>query len=178
MGWLCASGALAQEAPPSEPAAGEAPERAAAQEGVRLQLGAQLAYGFGEYVEGLEGLGVRLQGLLRFNDYFATGVEVGLFFGAGSRTGVDELSISQVLPVFTVPVRVGLDRGVFRPALVLGPVAMANEGRDGLGFFAGLELGIAPGRIPVVFDARYYKRLSDSSVNYPVSVSLGLGTRF
>jgi hypothetical protein len=151
---------------------------------VQPQFGAQLLFGIGDDVEGSQGLGARLQGLLRFNDYFAAGVEVSLFLGAGSSTtyspggGDDSSSSPALLPVFSMPLRIGVDRGELRPALVLAPVAMAHEFDGGIGFAAGVELAFPTGRVPVVFDARYYKRLSGSSGDYPIQLSLGLGTRF
>jgi hypothetical protein len=80
--------------------------------------------------------------------------------------------------VFALPVRLGLDRGPFRPALVLGPVGMASGDNGGIGLVAGVELGFGSEGIPVIFDVRYYKRATDSSSGYPLNFSLGAGTRF
>lgn len=185
--WLSTGGALAQEARPDAPAPSETPKQAESKTGLRPQVGVQLGYAIGNDIEGGEnkGFGARLQLLARFNDFFAVGPEVALYTGAGGMTyirpspggGEDSESTSALLVQFMGVARIGYDNGVFRPAFVVGPALAVAEGSTTPCVFLGAEFGFAPGRFPIVFDARYYKPLTGASGN-PNYLTFGLGTRF
>lgn len=190
LGGLCASGALAQEVPPSEPVVSEVPKPSEQKEGFRFQFGAQLGYALGFDIEGGDngGPGARVQLLARVNDYLAMGPEAAFYLGAGSMTyitpngppygGESARTEKGALVVLSGVLRLGLDRGPLRPSVVMGPALMGAKSDGGLGYFLGLEVGIAPGKVPVVLDGRYYKPLNGSATGYPHYYSLGLGTRF
>jgi hypothetical protein len=160
-----------------------------AKEGIQTQVGVQLGYAFVQDAEGGEpdGPGVRLQLLARFNDYFAIGPEAAYYHGAGSGTRVtqnpeggettDDANNGALL-VLSGALRLGPDTGFLRPCFLLGPALAATESDGVLGGFVGMEVGIAPWRLPVVLDARYYLPLTGSESGYPRHLSVGLGTRF
>lgn len=174
--WLSAGGALAQEAP------------AAANDGFQWDVGLQLGYALANDIEGgeHEGIGGRLQLLARFSDYFAVGPELAAYTGAGSQSviiqrpggGEDKSSSSGFLLQVMAVARLGYDKGFFRPAVVVGPALTAARRRGDVCVFLGLEAAIAPGRLPVVFDVRYFKALTGSETGYPNYLTFGLGTRF
>lgn len=92
---------------------------------------------------------------------------------AGSRTvatprtggGENSKTTRGTLFQLTAVARLGLDRGVFRPAAVAGPALSLAQSDIDTYYFLGFEPGIAPGRLPVVLDARDYRLLAGQSTS-------------
>ncbi|WP_163999562.1 hypothetical protein [Pyxidicoccus caerfyrddinensis] len=156
-------------------------------EGIRPELGLQLSYAFTNDIEGGEhsGPGARVQLLARFNSYIAAGPELAFYLDAGSERIVrfdpshgDTYSTSKgpLLQLAGV-LRVGFDKGVIRPAFLVGPAAAMGSSSTDLFYFLGAQLTFMLGRVPLSLDARIYRPVTGSLTGYPNSQSLGLGTR-
>lgn len=71
----------------------------------------------------------------------------------------------------------GFDKGVIRPAFLVGPAAAVTSSSSDLFYFLGGQLTFMLGRVPLSLDARTYRPVTGSQTGYPNSLSLGLGTR-